>query len=345
MEKATLQGGVQMGYTLGQNGAAWPSPLVDPFKNNNRGGFYITQLRVKGEIPFDSTFSAVFVGNLIAMDPQEAYLEKIWGIYTLKAGKFRGVGLKTGSGTDEFERITVNTNRYARYADFYLQTINFRDFGLQLEREVKGSRIKQSLFIHNANRQNVTNDEPSFAGSPATQVLGFDYALDWTVSPYTLLGAQVGAAANREWDEFLGGHDPWEVGYWFKTNALVDASFYHQMNFSRLHILNEASIIVNRNLPSSVTGKGTQIWGLSSLINMEYSAHWGSFFRYEFFDPSDGFYLNDNLHSVTVGGIFHPSPNLYPNLKLTGEYVRTLEEGVRNLVPNDLLYIQFQMQF
>lgn len=345
LEKVNLQGGVQMGYALGQNGAAWPSPLKDPISNNNRGGFYITQLRLHGVIPFDSTFFGVFTGNFIFMDPQEAYLEKRWDTYSLKAGKFRGAGLKSGSGTDEFQRLTVNTNRYARFADFYERTIGFRDFGIQVERNNPRKTIQQKLFIHNANRQNVLIDEPSFNNGPVTQVLGIDYALDWRVSPFTVFGGHVGALANRSWDEFLGSHKPYEVGYWLKSNAIVDASIYQQMDFTKLHLQNEALILLNREQPSPIDSTANQLWGMSSQIRVDHSAQWSSFFHYEFFDPSNGLFGEDNLQMLTLGGIFHPSPNQYPGMKFTGEYVRSLEEGAKNTIPNDLLYIQLQMMF
>jgi hypothetical protein len=345
MDKPILQGGVQMGYTLGQNGQPWPPPFKDPLKNQNRGGFYLSQARLKVTIPFDSTFFAVIVGNFIGMDPQEAYLQKSWGIYRLKAGKFRGAGLKSGSGTDEFERIAINASRFARVADWYKRTLVYRDFGIQLERGALDGNLQQRLFFRNANRQNVFNDEPSYYAGPITQALGFDYALDWRISPYTLLGAQVGALANTGYDEFLGAHDGWEVGYWLKSNAVVDGSLYHQMDFAKLHILNEGTLILDRQARNPVDSSANQIWGVASTLRLDHTAKWGSFYKYEFLDGSDGLFGKDNLHMITVGAIWHPSPVKYPNLKMTSEYVRSYEEGVRNLVANDLFYIQYQMLF
>ena len=345
MEKPIFQGGLQMGYTMGQNGKAWPDPVHDILGNNNRGGFYISQLRVKGTIPFDSTFSGVFVGNVMFLDPQEVYLEKRWDKYRLKAGKIRGAGLKSGSGTDEFERIPINVTSYARYANYYERTFNFRDFGIQLERDGLKGNLQQRLFVHNGTLQNVFNFEPSQNAGPPAQVLGFDYALDWKVFPFTVLGGQIGILADSAWDEFVGHHKGWQAGYWFKSNAIVDASIYHQMDFTRLHILNEALILSNRDLASPVDSTPTQLWGVSSMLRMDHSARWGSFLRYEYIDPSNGYVLEDNLQVFTIGGILHPSPQGYPNLKFTGEYVRTLEEGVRDRIANDLLYVQFQMLF
>lgn len=335
-----------MGFTDGQNGAGWPAPLKDPLGNNNRAGFYLTQVRVKGTVPFDSTFSAVFVGNAIYLDPQEAYVEKHCGIYSFKAGKFRGAGPKSGSGTDEFERIAINAPRYARLEDYYMVTLNFRDFGVQAERDGSDGNLVQRFFLHNGNRLNLVNDEPSFpTGAKATQALAVDYALDWRVSPFTVLGGHVGALADKEWSDFIGKHEGWQAGYWFKTNPAMDASLYQQMDFTKLHILNEALIISNRTLPNPVDSAATQSWGVSSMLRLDHSAHWGYFFRYEFMDPSDGYYRDDNLQMFTLGAIFKPSPDRYPGLKVTGEYVRSLEEGARNTIPDDNLFVQLQMVF
>src|SRR4029077_7591193 len=92
MDKPQFSGGIQSGYNLGQNRGRRP-PIKDPLSNHNRGGFYIRQLRVKAVLPFDSTFQGVFVANAIFLDVQEAYLQKRWGAYLLKLGKFRGAGL------------------------------------------------------------------------------------------------------------------------------------------------------------------------------------------------------------------------------------------------------------
>jgi hypothetical protein len=319
--------------------------IKDPTGNNNRGGFYISQLRLKATVAFDSTFSAVAAGNLLFADLQEVYLQKRVDNYTFTAGKFRGAGLKSGTGMDELERTAINAPRYARYWAYYKRNINFRDFGVQAAADYFGGDLMHRFFIHNANRENVANDEPSFPAGSATQALGFDYALDWRISPFTVWGGHIGALANREWAEFAGKHEGWEVQYWFKSNPIVDASLNHQLDAGRLHIFNEAMLLYNRDLPDPVDSTATKTWGVSTQARFDHTTRVGSFFRYEFFDLSDGAYPDDALHIFTLGGIFYPSPAAYPGLKITGEYVRSLEEGGENLISNDLLYCQLQMVF
>ena len=142
-----------------------------------------------------------------------------------------------------------------------------------------------------------------------------------------------------------GSHDGWEAGYWFKSNPEVEGSFYHQMDFTKLHILNEALLSYDRTRLSPIEGTATQFWGISSQLQWDHNLKWGSFYRYEFTDPSDGLGPNDNFQALTVGGIFHPDPKQYPGLKVPAEYVRTLEEGIRNTFHNDVFYTQLQMVF
>lgn len=345
IDKPVFQTGVQMGYSYGQNGVGWPLFTQDLLSNRGRGGFYVSQLRLKGGIAFDSTFSAVAVGNLYTADVQEVYVEKRFDKYSFRAGKFRGAGLKSASGTDEFERTGINAPYYSRYWGYYKRLINFRDFGVQVEADYFGGNVKHRLFIHNANRENVFADEPSGAGPSNTQALGFDYALDWRISPFTVWGGHLGALANHEWGEFTGTHKAWEVGYWFKSNPLVDASLNHQLDVGKFHMFNEALLMYNRDLPNPSDGAATKNWGVSSQVRFDPSARGGYFFRYEFFDNTDGYNPDDALHLFTLGGIFTPSPQSYPGLKVTGEYVRTLEEGATNIVPNDVLFCQLQMVF
>lgn len=335
--------GIIMGYNLGQNGQSWPS-LSTPLENNNRGGFYIKNTRVQATVAFDSTFTGMFVGNVIALDPTDVYLQKSWRGYRLKAGKFRGAGLKSGSGTDEFEMTAVQRPRYARLWGAFKNTINFRDFGIQGEKDFFEGRFRNRLFIHNANGQNMTLDEPSFPAGPPTQVLGIDYAMDYRVSPYNQVGGHMGALANRQWDEFVGAHDFWEAQYWFKTNPLVDGSLYHQMDFPRFHMENEVMAMLNRTLLMP-DGSAMLTWGFSTLARFDHALRWSPFLGYEFTDLSDGYYPDDALHMLKLGAVFRPSPANYAGMKFTGEYVRALEENGRNSVGNDILYAQFQMVF
>jgi hypothetical protein len=340
-----LQAGLMTGYTYGQNGAAWPSLTKDPLGNDNRGGFYVSQLRLKGAVEFDSSFSAVAVGNLYFADIQEAYLQKQWQRYTFRLGKFRGAGLKSGSGTDEFERTSVNAPMYANLWGYYTRTLGFRDFGAQAEADFAGGDVKHRLFIHNTNRQNVINTEPSENAGVATQALGFDYALDWRVSPFTAWGGHVGALANSKWDEFVGTHKGWEVGYWFKSNPLVDGSIYHQMDVNRFHMFNEALLMYNREIPNPADGGATKTWGLSSMVRFDQTPKAGWFFRYEAFDHTDGAFSNDMRNLFTLGSVYRPAPESYPGLRVTTEYVRVLEEDFRNTVSNDLFLCQLQMLY
>lgn len=335
-----------MGYTYGQNGVGWPSLANDPLSNPGRGGFYVAQLRLETHIDFDSTFSGVAKANLMSSDVQEIYLRKTLGNYRLVAGKFRGAGLKSGMGSDEFDRTTVNLPFYARAWGAYKRSLNFRDFGIQVERDFFSGNLKNRFFFHNANGENVRNNEPSGVAGPSTQALGLDYAVDWRISPVTVWGGHVGALANQSWDEFVGpGRDGWEVGYWFKTNPVVDASLNHQMDMGRFHMFNEAMGMLNRTFRNPVDSGANKTWGASSLIRFDPTERWGSYFRYEFFDNTDGFNTADALHLLTFGGSWRPSPAAYEGLKVSAQYVRTYEEGVENTVPNDLLYCQLQMLF
>jgi hypothetical protein len=344
-EKLAFVGGTQMGYTYGQNGYSWPSPQKDILGNLNRGGFYLSQLRLQAHIDFDSSFMGVVTGNLIASDVQDAYLQKRWGGYQVRAGKFRGAGLKSATGVDEFERPAVNPPRYARLWGVYTRLINFRDFGIEVERDFRAGDVRNRFFFHNANGENVFNDEPSGPAGKITQVLGLDYALDWRISPYTVWGGHIGALADHSWSEFVGNHEGWQANYWFKSNAVVDGSMNHQMDLGRFHMFNEALVMYHRDILNPLDSTATKTWGVSSLIRFEHSERWGSLFRYEFFDNTDGLNADDAQHLVTLGAVYRPSPAAYPGMKITTEYVRTVEEGVQNTFPNDILYCQFQMSF
>lgn len=343
--KPEFQSGVQMGYNYGENGVGFPSWGKDPLGNSGRAGFYLTQLRLKASVDFDSTFSAVAVGNVYFADFQEVYLEKRVRNYTFTAGKFRGAGLKSATGMDEFERLTVNAPRSARVWSHHKRLHGFRDFGLQIQADYFGGNLKHRFFVHNANRENVLNDEPSFAAGPSAQAVGFDYALDWRISPYTVWGGHMGALANNQWSEFIGPEEGWKVGNWFRSNPILDASLNHQLDMGRFHMFNETQFMINRTITNPVDGRSTRSWGVTTRVKFDHTRRTDSFFQYELLDPTDGAVHADNLHMFTLGLVFRPSPEAYRDLKLTTEYVRTMESGFENTVRNDLFICQLQMLF
>jgi hypothetical protein len=343
--KPEFQGGLQMGYTYGQNGVGYPSFGKDPLGNPGRAGFYVSQVRLRSSIDFDSTFSAVASGNIIFSDLQEIYLEKRVRNYAFTAGKFRGAGLKSASGLDEFERVAIYPPRYARIWAFYKKLQGIRDFGLQVQADYLGGDLKHRFFFHNSNGQNVFNDEPSFSAGPSSQAVGFDYAVDWRISPFTVWGGHMGATADHEWSEFIGPEEGWKVDNWFRTNPILDASLNHQLDVGRFHMFNEALFMVNRTIKNPVNGRSTRTWGASSQLRLEHTRRTGSYFRYEISDPTDGAVSKDNVHMFTLGFLFLPSPETYRDLKLTTQYVRTMESGFVNSIPNDALMCQLQMLF
>jgi hypothetical protein len=345
MDKPQWSGGAQGGYNLGENGQGWPKLWEDPLANQNRGGFYLRQLRAKAVLPFDSTFSGVLVANVLFADVQEAYLQKSWGRWLLKGGKFRGAGLRSGSGTDEFERLTVRPPFYAQLWNFYKRTFDFRDFGVQGEGSFLEGRLQAKLFFHNANSENLLLEEPSIPSGKTTQALGLDYEMDYRVSRFTTIGGHVGAMGDREWGEFVGRHGFWRADYWFKTNPFVDFSAYQQMDFANFHLLNEAVLMYNRRELVPPDSTALKTWGVSTMARFEAGPRWSPFLRYEFSDPTDGLVQDDALHIVTLGTLFRPAPQTHPEFTLTGEYVRVLEEGGRNLAGNDVLYAQAQIVF
>jgi hypothetical protein len=340
-----FEGGVQMGYTYGQNGVGFPSFGKNPLGNPGRAGFYLSQLRLKSTIDFDSSFSGVAVGNIYTADIGEVYLEKRFRNYTFRAGKFRGAGLKSGSGTDEFERVTINAPRYARLWSYFKRVPGNRDFGIEAQGLYLGGDLKQRLFFHNANRENVFNEEPSTLVGPVAQATGFDYAIDWRISPFSVWGATLGALAGHEWDEFIGKADVWRVDQWMRTNPVVDGSVNHQMDVGRFHLFNEGMVLIDRTTPNPADGGNTKFWGVSSMIRFDATRLTTPFVRYEFCDPSDGAFGPDNLHIFTFGAAVHPSPASHPGLKVTTQYVRSYEEGLTNSLPNDLFISQLEMVF
>ena len=210
--KPEFEGGVQMGYTYGQNGTGFPSFGKDPLGNPGRGGFYLTQLRLKTTLEFDSTFKAVALGNVFFASVQEVYLEKSLRNYTFTAGLFRGPGVKSVTGLDEFERTTIFSPDYARLWSYFKRIPTGRDFGVQVEADYFGGDLKHRFFFHNGNGQNILNSDPSYNVGPPAQAVGFDYGLDWRVSPFTVWGGHAGVMADHEWSEFIGKEEGWKVG-------------------------------------------------------------------------------------------------------------------------------------
>jgi hypothetical protein len=135
------------------------------------------------------------------------------------------------------------------------------------------------------------------------------------------------------------------VGYWFKSNPVVDASVFHRMDFARFHMMNEALLMSNRLLLHPDDERPMRTWGVSTLARFDHSPRWSPFLSYEFVDQSDGYYPDDALQMFKLGTLFRPSPERHPGLRFTGEYVRALEEGGRNRIGNDILYAQLQAVF
>jgi hypothetical protein len=340
-----IDGGLQMGYSLGQNGQGWPQPLKKPLNNLNRGGFYISQARLNLTLPLDSSFKAVGKFNAIYLDMQELYLEKAWQEWTFTLGKFRGAGLHSGVGQDEFEAATVRQPYYSRYWSGDKRLFNFRDVGIQAERRHFGGQFTHRLFIHNSTGQSYIGEEPSYVQSAPLQALGFDYAWDLHLPDSNTIGGHLGALADREWDEFLGSHDFWEAGYWFKTNPIVDGSFYHDLQGKTWTWKNEMLVRYNRRWRNPWDEKASQAWAVMTQFQKSHTPRFQSVWRYEFFDPTDGLSYKDNLHLVTAGLRFKPSPTRQPGFSVLGEYVLVREEGFKNTVGNDMLYLQTQVVF
>jgi hypothetical protein len=81
------------------------------------------------------------------------------------------------------------------------------------------------------------------------------------------------------------------------------------------------------------------------MVRFDQTRKAGWFFRYEFFDHTDGAYPDDAKQLFTLGSAYRPAPESYPGLRVTTEYVRVLEEGGRNTFSNDLFLCQLQMLY
>jgi hypothetical protein len=342
-DKLQFGGGVQTGYSYGQNGNGWPEVFNDPWENNARGGFYLHWLRINTRLEFDSTFSGEVLLNISGL-LLEAYLQKQWGLYTFKIGKIRGAGLKSGSGTDEFDNLTIYRPVYSRYWQYYKRLDNFRDFGIQIERDYLKGRIQTRFFFHNASGQNIYTNQPSWSVGPPAQAVGFNYALDWKATDVSTAGGHIGVRADHEYTEFLSQDGWWHVNEWFKYNSIIDMSGYHQFDFNRVHTFIEGLLILNRDLRYS-DGRGMQTWGYSARINVDHSQRFTSLFRFEFSDNTDGWNPDDQLNLFTLGLIFHPAPGKYRGLKATAEYCYILEEGLKDRIYNDTFFLQLQHSF
>lgn len=323
----------------------WPKYYDVTLKNQNRGGFYVSNLRLKSTLEFDSSFYGVLQGNLYGADIQDAYLVKDWMGYEFKLGKFIGAGLHSAHDEYDTTQYALFTPLYARAWQGFKKLFHYRDYGIQAEKISSDGELKQRLFIHNASGQNVINDEPNNYAAPPAQVLGIDYAVDYKFSQFSTIGGHIGAQANQEWEDFFGRHGWYKVQYWFKTNSLLDGSAYHQFNFPHLNILNEFMVISNRNYRVPPDSAALKTWGLSSTWLKEHKPWLHSVWRYEFFDNTDGLNPDDALHMLTLGLIWNPAPQSYPHLKTTLEYTRVYEEGMVNRSGNDVLVAQLQHTF
>lgn len=341
--KPQFSGGLQLGYQYGQNGAVWPG-IKNPLSNQGRGGFYISQLRLNAEMPIDSGFKAVGKVNVAYMELQEAYLEKTWGAWTFTAGRFRGAGLHSAMAYDEFEQALVQEPLYTRSWGAEKRLFRFRDLGLQVERRHAGGLFSHRLFLHNANGQAFIGAEPSGFQGPPTQVLGMDYGWDWKLPDNNRIGGHLGAAADREWDEFVGQHEGWKATYWFKTNPVVDGSLYHELAGKSWKWNSEMLLRMNRRVRNA-DSTALQSWGVMTQFEKSHTARYATVWRYEFFDPTDGYVLNDNLHLFTGALRYTPSPTRIPGFYVMAEYVRVLEEKLINNYGNDVFYVKTQVTF
>ncbi len=338
-------GGALMGYSYGQNGSGWPDTWKDPLANQNRGGFFIRDLRLDGKVAFDSTFSGFLSANVLFADMREVYLVKTWKSYTFTAGKFRGAGLYSGTTLDEYDQVTVYRPFYAQLWQNSKRIHNFRDFGIQVERSSRSGDLNYRLFFHNANWQNVIIYQPSYEVGPSTQALGLDFGLDWTVSTQNSFGGHIGALGNKEWQEFFGSHGWWNAAYWLKANPLVDASFYHLFDHGRVQVLSEAMAMTNRNEPVGPNKIDRITWGLSSRFSYTHHEHFNSFFRYEFTDPTNGANPDDGLHFFALGTRFRPAPVSHAGLSAVLEYAHIREEGLANLQHTDTFILELRHTF
>jgi hypothetical protein len=318
--------------------------LTAPLNNENRGGFYISDFRLRSDWNLGHGLTLHAQGNLMTLDFQEAYLEGQKGTWTLRLGKFRGAGLKSMVGFDEYDQPTVTPQYYAGLWAGINRIFGRRDFGLQIEKSHADGQFQHRFFAHNASWQNPAPYTPNYAlGAPA-QVVGFHYAWDWTVGRGHGLGGHLGGRANQAWDEFIGEHEFWEAAYWFKTNAVVDGSMYHLYEGNGIKLMTEAMLLSNRNARNPVDSTFEITWGGSFLVSKRLNSWWEPYGRYELTDPTDGRNNNDALHLFTMGTLLRMGSN-FPNWLWKMEAVRIQEEGFVNSYGNDLISLQLQGTF
>ncbi len=334
-----------MGYDMGMNGRGWPNPFVNALENNTHSGFYLSQARLNVQMPLDSSTRAFASFNASNLDLQDLYVTWRWRNWNVTFGKFRGAGLRSMVLEDEFDRTAITAPYYARTWSAAQRRINGRDLGLQVEASHGDGLFTHRLFVRNATYQFARVEDPSYDQGAPTQVLGFSYAWDFRLPENNQVGGHVEALADQKWDEFVGPRDFWHVDDWFRTNPMIGASLYHAWSQDGWTWNSEAYLRLNRRERNAVDSSASQSWAVMTEIHKRVSAQWTPFFRYEFFDPSDGTYSNDNVHLITVGAQWHPAPQRQPNWTLTPEYVLVREEGLAALLANDAWYLQSQWTF
>lgn len=331
---------------MGMNGQGWPNPIKDPLANATHSGFYWNQAQISAEMPLDSSMRARASFNAVNLELMDLYVEWACHNYTWTLGKFRGAGMRSLVKDDELDRVSIVAPYYARiWASEHRLYANGRDLGLQLEARHFKDAFTHRLFIHNSSLQITRVEEPSYLQGGPTQILGFTYAWDLQLPDHNQIGGHLGAMADYQWGEFTGNKDFWHVDEWFQSNPLVDGSLYHEWSNGGWNWNSEASLRLNRREKNAVDGSSSQSWGVMTQVQKVVSEKWMPFFRYEFFDPSDGTHPLDNIHIGTVGAQWHPKPKSQPGWVVTPEYVIVREEGIINRVSNDVWYLQSQWSF
>jgi hypothetical protein len=172
--------------------------------------------------------------------------------------------------------------------------------------------------------------------------LGLDYGWEWKTTAHSVIGGHFGAAANQQWEEFLGAHGFWNAPYWFKSNALVDGSLFHEFSAGRAWFQSELMALEDRNTFSPDSAY-VRTWGLSLLGNYRFREKWAPFARYEFF-AADDVDPTHVAHFVTLGARWTPAGDSRRPFWIF-QYVRPLEHGFKNRAANDVFYAQLQAEF